>query len=248
MPKYKLTISYDGTPFGGWQSQQNSVSIQDLIERALEVVLRKKTPLHGSGRTDAGVHALGQIAHFSCGTTLDVKKVVHSLNALLQSEIRILEMCEVDPTFHARFSAKSKIYHYRLHLNRIADPFKRQYALHVLHKVDLDRMKKAIEFLTGTHDFSSFANQQHEGSAAKDAVRHLKRIDVVEEIGGVRLEFEGSGFLYKMVRNITGTLLEVASGKREPESLKEILLAKDRTKAGRTIDPHGLYLVKVLYD
>ena len=150
-------------------------------------------------------------------------------------------------TFHARFDATGKIYHYRLHLDPVLDPFKRKYALHVQQKIDLDAIKEAAKLFIGTHDFSSFANNQTKGSAGKDPVRTLRRLDVIEEEGGVRLEFEGTGFLYKMVRNITGTLLEVGEGKRAPEDIASILLAKDRSKAGKSVYPHGLFLVKVFY-
>lgn len=247
MPKYKVLISYDGTCFSGWQSQINSLSVQDVIEKALSTLLRHGVEVVGSGRTDAGVHALGQVAHFSTDKEIDPKKILYSLNSLLPKEIRILDISSVEEDFHARYSATGKIYHYHLHLDPILDPFKRKYALHVLHKVDLTALKTAAKHLIGTHDFSSFANQQSQGSACKDAVRTLCRLDVIEEMGGVRLEFEGTGFLYKMVRNIVGTLLEVGGGRRLSDEIPTILSAKDRKKAGRAADPHGLFLVKVFY-
>jgi tRNA pseudouridine38-40 synthase len=247
MPRYKLLIAYDGTSYGGWQSQPNSICIQDLLEKALTILVRQKCEVIGSGRTDAGVHALGQVAHFTTDETIDSGRVLFSLNALLPKEIRALDLSEVHDTFHARFDATGKIYHYRIHLDPVLDPFKRKYALHVQQKINLDALKEAAKLFTGTHDFSSFANSQTKGSAAKDPVRTLRRLDVIEEEGGVRLEFEGTGFLYKMVRNITGTLLEVAEGKRFPEDIASILLAKDRSKAGKAAFPHGLFLVKVFY-
>lgn len=247
MPKYKMIISYDGTDFGGWQSQPNSTCVQELIEKALSTITRHPSEVIGSGRTDAGVHALGQVAHFHTNHPIDKEKTLYSLNALLPKEIRILELTEAEEGFHARFSAKGKIYHYNLHLDLIQDPFKRKYALHVLHRVNIEAMKEAAKHCIGTHDFSSFANEQAKGSASKDAVRTLHRLDVVEVEGGVRLEFEGTGFLYKMIRNIVGTLLEVSGGKRAPEEIARILSAKDRKEAGKAADPHGLFLVKVLY-
>ncbi len=244
---YKLTIAYDGTSFGGWQIQPNSVSIQALIQGALEIILRTPTSVIGSGRTDAGVHALGQTAHFSAKDRIDVQKVMASLNGLLPSEIRILDLIEVTLEFHARFKAVSKVYHYRLHLERIANPFKIQYSYHVPHSVDLALLEETALLFLGTHDFTSFANEARRGSAAKDAVRTLHRLDLVPETGGVRLEFEGDGFLYKMVRNIVGTLLDVGAGKITKDQISAILKAKDRRQAGRAAPPHGLYLVEVKY-
>lgn len=242
-----MIISYDGTDFGGWQYQPNSTCVQELIEKALSTIIRHPSEVVGSGRTDAGVHALGQVAHFTTENPIDKEKTLYSLNALLPKEIRILELTEAAEDFHARFSAKGKIYHYHLHLDLIQDPFKRKYALHVLHRVKVDAIKEAAKHFIGTHDFSSFANEQTKGSASKDAVRTLRRLDIIEVEGGIRLEFEGTGFLYKMVRNIVGTLLEVGGGRRSADEIPRILSAKDRKEAGKAADPHGLFLVKVLY-
>jgi tRNA pseudouridine38-40 synthase len=247
MFKYKLTIAYDGTRFGGWQVQLNSVSIQGLIEEALSTILRQPISVIGSGRTDAGVHALGQTAHFSTTNAADISKTLASLNGLLPVEIRILDLVEVSSEFHARFKAVSKIYHYRLHLERISDPFKMNYTYHVPHPVDLKLLKETAALFLGTHDFTSFANEASRGSAANDAVRTLHRLDLSLEPGGVRLEFEGDGFLYKMVRNIVGTLLDVCAGKISKDEVSAILKAKDRRKAGKSAPPHGLYLVEVKY-
>lgn len=247
MFKYKIIITYDGTCFGGWQVQPNAVSIQTLIQNALSTILRTPTNLTGSGRTDAGVHACGQVAHFTTASTIDIPKALYSLNCLLPSDIRILSISPVPETFHARYSALSKIYHYRLHLERTSDPFKHRYAYFVPHSVDLSLLKEAATHFIGTHDFSSFANEAKRGSAAKNAIRTLHRLDIVEESGGARLEFEGSGFLYKMVRNIVGTLLDVCAEKIAQEDIPRILKAKDRREAGRAAPPHGLYLMEVKY-
>jgi tRNA pseudouridine38-40 synthase len=244
---YKLKIAYDGTSFGGWQLQPNCVSIQALIEEALGLILRAPTSVIGSGRTDAGVHALGQTAHFSAKDRIDIQKVMASLNGLLPAEIRILDLIEAPLEFHARFNAISKVYHYRLHLEPTANPFKIHYSYHVPHPVDLALLEETALLFLGTHDFTSFANEARRGSAAKDAVRTLLRLDLVPEAGGLRLEFEGDGFLYKMVRNIVGTLLDVCAGKIRKEEISTILKAKDRRLAGRAAPPHGLYLVEVKY-
>lgn len=245
--KYKMTIAYEGTNYGGWQIQPNAVCIQALIEQALCTILRQQISIFGSGRTDAGVHALGQAAHFCSEHPIDISKTFASLNGLLPPDIRILVLEQVPNAFHARFSASNKTYHYRLHLNAIPDPFKRRYAYHVPHPVDIGLLKSAATHFIGTHDFTSFANEPGRGSAAHDAVRTLSRLDVVEEPGGARLEFQGDGFLYKMVRNIVGTLLDVCAEKIAQDQIPAILAAKDRRLAGRSAPPHGLYLVEVIY-
>jgi tRNA pseudouridine38-40 synthase len=244
---YKLTIAYDGTAYSGWQIQPNGISIQEIIQEKSSLIARYPISLIGSGRTDAGVHALGQIAHFHCPQIPDLHKFQHSLNALIPLDIRILQIEEVPFSFHAQHHAIGKTYHYHLHLDRIPDPFKRLYSWHFKEAIDLNLLQEAASLFLGTHDFTSFANQAHQGSAAKDPVRTLYRLDVLTEPGGVRLEFAGSGFLYKMVRNILGILIEIASNKRPKEDIPIILAAKDRRKAGQAAPPQGLFLVKVDY-
>ena len=247
MTTYKMKIAYDGTGYGGWQVQPNAVSIQSVIEKALFISLREKISVTGSGRTDAGVHALGQIAHFQTGATATPYRLKHSLNGLLPKAIRIVDLEEISDHFHARYSATGKIYHYHLHLDRVASPFNHLYSLHVHHTVDLSLLEKAAICFLGTKDFSAFTHEAHLGSAAKNPVRTLQRIDLVEEVGGVRLEFEGDGFLYKMVRNITGTLLDICAGHIQIEEIESIFSSKDRKKAGKTAPPEGLFLIKVHY-
>lgn len=242
---YKITLAYDGTNYSGWQVQANSTAIQPLVQKALETVLRHPIELSGSGRTDAGVHAQAQTAHFSSDLTIDSSRLRLSLNALLPPDIRIFQIESVQDNFHARYSAKGKIYHYHLHLDPVMDPFVRLYRHHVFGHFDLEYLKQGAAYLVGTHDFTSFANQR--GVPCTDTIRTLKRIDAVQQKGGIRLEFEGDGFLYKMVRNIVGTLLDVAAHKTEPAEIAEILNAKDRRKAGGSAPPQGLFLVQVLY-
>lgn len=244
---YKLIIAYDGTAYCGWQVQPNGISIQELIQKKLSQISRNNITLIGSGRTDAGVHALGQTAHFHSPIINDHSRFLGSLNALLPADIRILHIEEVPINFHARYSAIGKIYHYHLHLNKVSDPFTRLYRLHVREEINLNILQEAALELIGTHDFTSFANEAHRGSASRDPIRTIRRLDIIEQPGGVRLEFEGDGFLYKMVRNIVGTLLEVAEGKYSLEELREILAVKDRKKAGQAAPPHGLFLMQVLY-
>lgn len=250
--KYKLLIAYDGTRFSGWQIQHNSVSIQSLIEDALKIALRQKTngqetSVVASGRTDAGVHAKGQVAHFEAPSTIDLPLLFRSLNGILPSDIRILHLEKADPDFHARYSATSKEYHYHVHLDWALDPFKRHYAYHHPHPLDLKLLKEATRFFLGTHDFTSFANEASKGSAAKNPVRTITRLDLIPEPGGFRLEFEGNGFLYKMVRNITGTLLDVGRKKLLPTSIPTLLTTKDRKQMSSAAPPQGLFLIKVNY-
>lgn len=243
--RYKLTIAYDGTDYAGWQVQANATTIQPLIQKALAVVLRHPTDLTGSGRTDAGVHARGQVAHFDTDLPIVLPVLRASLNALLPLDIRILEITPVAPDFHARYSATSKIYHYHLHLDPIADPFSRRYSHQVFGHHCLEKLRLgALQFL-GTHDFISFANTKEE--ALTDSVRTIYRLDVVEQKGGVRLEFEGDGFLYKMVRNITGALLDISAGKLDASKIADILATRDRKAAGAAAPAKGLFLIQVKY-
>ncbi|WP_213106200.1 tRNA pseudouridine(38-40) synthase TruA [Candidatus Protochlamydia amoebophila] len=246
---YKLTIAYDGTNYSGWQIQPNASSIQQKIQEALCILLKKeKVVLVGSGRTDAGVHAKGQVAHFHFQDYIDLSRLHVSLNGLLPRDIRIKAVEPVSPRFHSQYSAIRKEYHYYLHLNRVMDPFQRLYSWHFQRKIDVNILKKAAILFTGTHDFTSFANEAHRGTAAKNPVRTLYRLDIKPNEGGLRLEFEGDGFLYKMVRNIVGTLMDVASHKRAIEEIDQIFAAKNRRQASLAAPPEGLFLIQVFYE
>jgi tRNA pseudouridine38-40 synthase len=245
--RYKLLIAYEGTHYHGWQVQPNGISIQSSLENVLKIILRKEVRIFGAGRTDAGVHALGQAAHFIFDDPIDLHKLLGSMNGLLPTDIRILSVERVEDSFHAQYSAAGKIYRYHLHLQMIESPFKRGFAWHIPYPLDLKAMQEAARMLIGRHDFTAFANESHRGVAAHDPVRTLQRIDFIDEPGGVYLEFEGEGFLYMMVRNIVGTLVEIGSGKRPPQEIERILASKDRRQAGQAAPPQGLFLVKVLY-
>jgi tRNA pseudouridine38-40 synthase len=247
MFRYKITLAYDGTHYSGWQVQPNSTSIQFLVQKALSTALGETIGVTGSGRTDAGVHALGQTCHFTCADKVDTYRLLASLNGLLPKDIRICSIEEVHSDFHARYSAKSKIYHYHLHLNPVMDPAKRLYATHYPYNLDLSKIEEGAKHLVGTHNFLSFANENDRGSASRKPVKTMKRLDLVPEAGGIRLEFEADGFLYKMVRNIVGTLLDVGRGKLKSSSLPEILASQDRKRASAAAPPQGLFLVQVLY-
>ncbi len=246
--KYKMIIAYDGTNYPGWQVQKKQISIQQKIEEALSLLIKETVRVIGSGRTDAGVHALAQVAHFK--TSNPVKDLSHlrlQLNGILPFDIRIKSIESVDDSFHAQLSALGKLYIYHLHVSSVSDPFTRLYSLHIRKKLDIPLLKEAAKLFTGTHDFSSFSNKPEHGSAGKDPVRTLFRLDVVEKGEKIDLEFEGDGFLYKMVRNITGVLLEVATGKRKINEINEIFAAKDRRKSGMAAPAHPLFLVRVDY-
>lgn len=247
MQRYKIKISYDGTAYSGWQVQKNATTIQPIVQKTIQTVLRHEIQLTGSGRTDAGVHALGQIAHFDSLINISPERFLLSVNALLPLDIRVLQIEKVDNDFHSRYSAKSKIYHYHLHFDKVLNPFIRKYTHHVIIPCDLNLLKTAIPEFLGTHDFSSFANQPHKGTASYDPIRTISRIDCIEEPGGLRLEFEADGFLYQMVRNITGTLLDIGRKQIETSDIANILKAKDRKKAGSAAPPTGLFLVEVKY-
>lgn len=246
--RYKLIIAYDGTHYCGWQVQKSGLSIQFLIGKALEKILRHPVNLSGSGRTDAGVHATGQTAHFDTDRLVEPLRLQLGTNALLPPDIRILKVVAVTSDFHARYSATAKIYHYHLHLDATPDPFTHLYRHIVRGPLDVTAIQKAIPHLIGTYDFTSFANHSHQGSASKGGIRTLFRLSLSPQKGGIRLEFEANGFLYKMVRNMTGLLLSVGSKRIEPEQVQEILAAKNRQARIKAAPPQGLFLHQVIYD
>jgi tRNA pseudouridine38-40 synthase len=242
-----MTIAYDGSNYSGWQIQPNGLSIQEVIQKALGIALRTSCHVTGAGRTDAGVHALGQVAHFVYDDAIDLVKLQRSLNGLLPQDIRINSIEEASPDFHACHSATGKIYRYHVHFDRVLDPFTRLYSWHLFEPIDLELLKRATESFIGTRDFTSFANEAHKGCAARNAVRTIDRITHIPAARSICLEFEGNGFLYKMVRNIVGTAMSVAMGKRPLASIADIFAAKDRRKADAAAPPHGLFLVQVFY-
>ncbi|HXF28756.1 MAG TPA: tRNA pseudouridine(38-40) synthase TruA [Chlamydiales bacterium] len=244
---YVLTIAYDGTNYSGWQRQPHLTSIQEVIEKAIQTITREKVPLIGSSRTDAGVHALDQVAHFRTSKEIDTGRLFKALNGLLPPDIRILQIKTGTQDFHAQKNAQAKIYHYHITTKPFVMPSERLYTTHIRKEIDLALLEKAAKKFVGTHDFTSFANKASEGAASKNAVRTIFRIDVVTTKHGFRLEFEGSGFLYKMVRNIVGMLLEVASHKRPFEEIDSLFKAKNRRLAPTAAPAQGLFLVKVVY-
>lgn len=247
MPNYRITIAYDGTCYHGWQVQPNGITIQEVLMEKSAIILRQPVKMIGSGRTDAGVHAHGQVAHFKMDEPINQERYFGSINALLPKDIRVLQLDEVPEDFHAQYSAIGKTYHYHLWLNRVQDPFKRLYSLHVREKLDLELLFQASKKFLGTHDFTSFANEAHTGCAAYDAIRTIKRLDFIPQEGGFRMEIEADGFLYKMVRNIVGTLLDIARGKMSIDEISHLFEQQDRRLAGKAAPPHGLFLYQVDY-
>ncbi|MFI0435044.1 MAG: tRNA pseudouridine(38-40) synthase TruA [Parachlamydiaceae bacterium] len=245
---YKLTLAYDGTRYSGWQIQPNAPSIQEHLQKSLTTFLgRANVSVIGSGRTDAGVHALNQVAHFKIEHDLNMNRLMLALNGLLPCDIRVKKVEMAPLSFHSQYSAIGKEYHYHLFLQRVMDPFRRLYSWHILRKMNLALLREAASCFVGTHDFTSFANEPHAGSAGKDPIRTIYRLDAISIDSGVRLEFEGNGFLYKMVRNIVGTLVDVALMKLSVERIPSIFEAKDRRKAAAAAPAHGLFLARVDY-
>lgn len=247
----KLLIGYDGTDFSGWQRQRQDRTIQGEIESRLAVMTTEDILLHGAGRTDAGVHAEGMVAHFRTHSSISCAVIVRGLNAMLPGAIRIYQADEVDSSFHARFSATGKQYEYSVYTGKIQPPHLRLYTLHVTSPLDFVAMRECLKLLEGTHDFSSFENS---GSRDKDACsgRGAKRTiyeAVIRENTPelFAFQFTGDGFLRNMVRNLVGTLLDAGRGTISAADFARILSARDRTMAGPTAPACGLRLNKVLY-
>lgn len=245
MKNYQITLQYDGTRYSGWQKQGNTANtIQGRLENVLSKMTGDDIELHGSGRTDAGVHALAQTANFKCCTTKSCKDIQAYLNEYLPLDIRILSVQEAAPRFHARLNASRKHYRYIINTNPVADVFSRKYITHLPYSYNISAMKKAAAYLLGEHDFKSFCENRH---IKKSTVRTIDSITFSLKDGILSIDFIGNGFLYHMVRILTGTLLEIGSGKKAPEDIKTILRAKNRPAAGFTAPPQGLYLVEVFY-
>jgi len=242
---FKITIAYDGAPFVGWQRQAAGTSIQGLIEEALGELDGRDVTVLAAGRTDAGVHALGQVASFTLVRDIAPGVVLRSLNAKLPPEIRVRSAEDAPAAFHARFAATAKTYRYRLWNADVLDPFERAYAWHVPGSLDVAAMAEAARFVEGEHDFAAF---QTVGGAAGPTTRAISR-STVSACGDGLLTYEvtGDGFLRHMVRAIVGTLLEVGRGRRRPEWMRDVIASRDRAQAGRTAPPHGLFLLRVDY-
>ncbi len=242
MQNYKLVISYDGTDYHGWQQQPDKKTIQGLIEKALEKIAGKHIPVIGAGRTDAGVHACGQVAHFKADLNLSKGSLLTALNANLPKSIRIVSLKEVDIHFHARKMAKSKIYMYRIHNSPNISPFKMRYVLHVPFPLDIPSMKKAAPFFIREADFTPFSSNR-----LLYPIRRVLRSEIHESGHEIIYTVEANGFLRYMVRTMVGTLLEIGKGRMEPEKIEELFKDKKRILLSPTAPAHGLCLLKVKY-
>lgn len=246
MKNFKLTISYDGTRYNGWQRQGNTKNtIQEKIESVLSVLFQKKIEIQGSGRTDAGTHAIAQIANFKIETELDKIEIRQYLNHYLPEDIVVTNIEEVDLRFHSRLSAKEKCYLYRLHIGEIPPVFTRRYVYTFPCSLDMDKMQQAAEYLLGKHDFRGFSSEKRK---KKSTTREIYSVEI-DVIGDeIQFFFRGNGFLFHMVRILAGTLLEIGAKEMETERILKIFDTKDRTLAGRTLPARGLTLVSVKYD
>lgn len=247
MRNIKLIIEYDGTNYCGWQVQENGPSIQGSIEKALLAITSEKIKINGSGRTDAGVHARGQVANFTTSSKVPQEKFAYALNSLLPKDIVIKDSREVPLDFHARYSSVGKKYSYLIYNSKFPSALLRNYAYHIgyCERLDIGRIEKAAESFIGTYDFSGFMST---GSKVSDTVRTINELSIEKERELICIKYKGSGFLYNMVRIITGTLLYAGIGKINPEDIKDIILSKDRERAGITVPACGLYLEEVYYD
>jgi len=255
MRTLKLTLSYDGTRLVGWQRQAEGDSVQALLEDALARFEGAPVTVHGAGRTDAGVHALGQVASVQVTFTHEVATLARALNAQLPEDVRVVAVDDAAAGFHARFDARSKTYRYLIRNDAVASPFERAFVWHVPQPLDLGAMQQAAASLIGRHDFAAFRSV---GTEAPDSIRTLTVSTISRAAadapwlspGGPLLAYEvtGDGFLRHMVRAIVGTLVEVGRGWRDPAGIEAVMLGKDRHAAGATAPPHGLFLVRVEYD
>ncbi len=244
MKRVKLTVAYDGTNYCGWQVQPNGVTIESVLNEHLSELLGEEIHVTGASRTDAGVHARGNVAVFDTEARMPAEKISYALNVRLPEDIRIQESCEVPPDFHPRFCETVKTYEYKICNRRFPDPCSRLYSLFYYWPLDEKRMQQAADYLVGTHDFSAFCTHKPE---ITNYVRTVYSLDVTRDGDMITVRICGNGFLYNMVRIIVGTLLRVGSGKTEPEEMPEILASRDRGRAGETARPHGLTLVEIRY-
>ncbi len=244
MKNIAIRLMYDGAAYHGFQRQKNGVTIQEKLEDAVFAITGERTPVIGCSRTDAGVHARSYVAMFASKTRVAMSQLPKALNSALPEDIRVLEAWVAPAEFHPIFSAVEKTYEYTIVNRRCMDVFLRAYAWFYPIPLDVSRMQKAAEHFIGEHDFSAFMAA---GGSAKTTVRHIKRLEITEEDGIIKIRITANGFLYNMVRIITGTLVYVGNGKLQSEDIPTLLLAKDRRRVGMTAPPEGLMLLSTVY-
>lgn len=246
MRNIKLVIEYDGKEFNGWQKQPTKLNIQGTIEQAIKIVTGEETELMASGRTDAGVHAFGQVANFKTNSNIPIDKIAIALNSNLKKSIRIISAEEVDERFHSRLTCKKKTYRYIINNSEFSSAIYRNLETHIPQKLDIEKMKIAAKYFEGEHDFKAF---KASGTSSKSSVRTIYKAEVKNVANNrIYIELTGNGFLYNMVRIIAGTLVDVGTEKIRPEQIEDIINSRDRKQAGKTLPPQGLYLVEVEYD
>ena len=245
MRNIRLTLQYEGTRFQGWQRQESSENtIQGKLEKLLSIMCHEKIQLQGSGRTDAGVHAMEQVANFHTNSIMTVEEMLEYMNAYLPQDIAVTEIMEVPERFHSRLNARGKCYRYQVINSRIPNVFLRRYALEVPESLDVEAMRQAVPYLVGEHDFKAFTSAR---KGKKSTVRRLDDIEIVQSGSLITFTFYGNGFLYHMVRILMGTLLEVGQGLRTADSILEIFQTGVRENAGPLVPAKGLTLMKVYY-
>ena len=245
MKRIKLTVAYDGTDYCGWQIQKNGVTVEEVLNRALSRLTGEKITVIGASRTDAGVHARGNVAVFDTDTRIPAERIAYAVNALLPEDVVVVRSEEVPAGWHPRKCVSVKTYEYRILNREFPDPVRRRDTYFVSFPLDLDRMRQAAGYLKGTHDFKSFCSAQ---TSVEDTVRTIYSLDVEKAGDLFTVRVRGNGFLYNMVRIIAGTLAGVGRGYFEPEEVERMLEEKDRTKAGVTAPPQGLTLVGIEYE
>lgn len=244
MRNIKLTIEYDGKDFNGWQKQPNKLNIQGTIEKAIETITKEPVDLTASGRTDAGVHAIAQVANFKTNSNIPIEKFAVAINSNLKKSILIKSAEEVDERFHSRLTCKRKTYCYVINNSAVGTAIFRNLETHIGVPLDVEKMQEAISYFKGEHDFKAFKSS---GTSSKSSVRTIYDASVKKEGDKIYISLTGNGFLYNMVRIISGTLVEVGMGKIKPKEIFNIIKSGKRENAGKTLPPQGLYLVKVEY-
>ena len=245
MRNIKLTIEYDGKDFNGWQKQPNKLNIQGTIEQAIKNITGEDVELNASGRTDAGVHALGQVANFKTNSQIPIEKFAIAINSKLKKSIVIKKAEEVDERFHSRLNCKRKTYRYIINNSPEGTAIYRYLETHIPQKLDVKKMEQALKYFEGEHDFKAF---KASGTSSKSSVRTIYKTQIYKKEDRIIIELTGNGFLYNMVRIIAGTLVDVGLGKIEPQQIENIIKEKKRENAGKTLPPNGLYLVSVEYE
>jgi tRNA pseudouridine38-40 synthase len=241
---FKAVIQYDGTNYSGWQIQPNNVTIQGTIQQILHKITEEKITIHASGRTDAGVHALGQVASFKIEKVMKASSLQSALNSLLPQDIRIIHLSEAPDEFNAQYNANSKEYQYQIFSGKVLSPFLYRYFYHLSIELDIAEMKKAAKKFIGEHDFSAFKSAE---STCKNYIRKVFQSDIVSNKDIIYYIVVANGFMHYMVRTMVGTLIEVGRGKIPAEQIEEIITSKNRAKAGATAPPQGLFLIKANY-